>query len=176
MAEGIRAVVGAKARGTRARTVAVECRRQEESCLYTSTSLYIWLRFARMWNWFFILTPVILASLAGVAFFKDDPWLAAILTFLTGIVPALREALKLDIHVEQIKALAAEFKALQDAFRRVALVYSPTDPDGAEKRLEALMDRLDAARAGSVTIPEWAFKRAQVKIAAGHYDFTVDGG
>ncbi|WP_189521680.1 MULTISPECIES: SLATT domain-containing protein [unclassified Mesorhizobium] len=166
--------MGAKARGARARAVAVECRRQEESCLYTSTSLFIWLRFARLWNWFFILTPVVLASVAGIAVFKEDAWLAAGLAFLTGIVPALREALKLDIHVEQIKSLAAEFKALQDAFRRVALVYAPTDPDAAEKRLEALMDRLDAARSGSVTIPEWAFKRAQVKISAGHYDFSVD--
>lgn len=37
--------------------LAEECLRQEESALYTSTALFIWLREARLWNQFFIVTP-----------------------------------------------------------------------------------------------------------------------
>lgn len=36
------------------------------------------------------------------------------------------------------------------------------------------MDRMDVARSTSITAPEKYFKRAQKKIADGHYDFTVD--
>jgi hypothetical protein len=37
-----------------------------------------------------------------------------------------------------------------------------------------LMDRMDAARASSLTAPERFFKKAQKKINNGHYDFGVD--
>jgi hypothetical protein len=33
---------------------------------------------------------------------------------------------------------------------------------------------MDAARASSLTAPERFFRKAQKKIDAGHYDFTVD--
>ena len=36
------------------------------------------------------------------------------------------------------------------------------------------MERLDAARSHSVTIPEWAFKEAQEKVDSGDYDFQID--
>jgi len=36
------------------------------------------------------------------------------------------------------------------------------------------MTRVDVARSTSLTAPERFFKRAQEKIAAGHYSFSVD--
>ena len=46
--------------------------------------------------------------------------------------------------------------------------------DDFKKEFEALMSRMDEARASSLTPPERFFKKAQTKIKAGHYNFTVD--
>src|SRR5690606_405739 len=81
-----------------------ECRRQEESCLYTSTTLYIWLREARLIRRVFVVTPVILGALATWSVL-DQPvtewlkWLTATFALLAGLFPAVYEALKLDTHI-----------------------------------------------------------------------------
>jgi hypothetical protein len=43
-----------------------------------------------------------------------------------------------------------------------------------KKEFDELMTRMDAARVSSVSAPERFFRKAQVKIQAGHYDFAVD--
>lgn len=156
--------------------LAEECLRQEESALYTSTALFIWLREARLWNQFFIITPVVLGAAAGITFFRDPQYAgaASLLAILTGLFPAVREALRLDIHLDQIQSLAAEFKGLQDAFRQVARITAPENLTEASRRLVSLMDELARARSHSVTIPERIFKKAQKKVASGDYDFSVD--
>src|SRR5690606_26055538 len=113
----------------KAEAVAEEALRQSESALYTSTALYIWLRRARIWNRVFVVTPVIMGSASGLLFFKDPANLfwASLLAILTGLVPAIRDALRLDIHLDQIKSLASEYKGLQDAFRQLALITAPND-------------------------------------------------
>lgn len=159
-------------------SIATEAMRQSESALYTSTAMYIWLREAKLWNRLFILTPVVLGAAAGITFFQDPNnalW-ASLLAILTGLVPAIRDALRLDIHLDQIKALAAEFKALQDAFRQVAKITVNESVPEAHRRLDALMEQLGRARAHSVTIPERIFKEAKKKVASGDYDFAVDNG
>jgi hypothetical protein len=42
-----------------------ECKRQEVSCLYTSTSLFEWLKEVRHWRTAFIVLPIIAGSIAG---------------------------------------------------------------------------------------------------------------
>lgn len=163
-----------QARDTRSSAIAAECLRQEESALYTSTALYIWLREARRWNQVFVVIPVIAGTLAGVAFFQTSPVVATVLAVLTGFAPALKEALRLDIHLDTIRTLAAEFKGLQDAFRQLGCIGIEGSAAGAERELASLMDQLNRARSHSVTIPERVFKKAQEKIASGDYDFTVD--
>jgi len=37
-----------------------------------------------------------------------------------------------------------------------------------------LMEQMDAARTSSIIPPERFFKRSQVKIKSGHYDFNAD--
>ena len=39
---------------------------------------------------------------------------------------------------------------------------------------DALIERMDTARAGSLTPPDRFFKKAQTKINSGDYDFGVD--
>jgi hypothetical protein len=156
-----------------------ECKRQEESCLYTSTSLYIWLREARRWRVLFIVTPIIFGAIASWSVLQQPDnawaiWITAAAGLIAGVFPAVREALDLDLHVDEISRIASQFKNLQDRFR----IAADTGPDKAHEVFEAevrdLMERLDEARKASVTPPERCFKKAQEKIKAGHYDFSVD--
>jgi len=175
MAEDIRGVDPSD-RGGKSVSIAEEAMRQSESALYTSTSLYIWLREARRWNRFFTITPVVMGAAAGLLFFKDpaNAFWASLLAILTGLVPAIRDALRLDIHLDQIRSLASEYKGLQDAFRQLAKITAPTNVAAAERQLEFLMEQLNRARSHGVTIPERVFKKAQEKVKSGDYDFTVD--
>ena len=163
----------------RTRALVTECRRQEESCLYTSTSLYVWLRRARLIRRVFIVAPLIFGALATWSVL-DQPtndwlrWLTATCALLAGLLPAVYEALKLDTHIEEISGQAAVFKNLQDRFRHAATVISmgPYEEFGAA--FETLMERMDAARATSVTPPERCFRVARRKIVGGHYEFDTD--
>jgi hypothetical protein len=175
MAEGIRGA-DQEVRDPKAVAIAEECGRQSESALYTSTALFIWLREARWTNRFFIVTPVILGAASGITFFQSPQnagW-ASVLAIIAGLFPAVRDALRLDIHLDQIKTLAAEYKMLQDGFRQVEKIYAPSSSKDAEARMRLLMDQLERARSHSMTIPERVFKAAQKKIDSGDYDFTVD--
>ena len=156
-----------------------ECKRQEESCLYTSTTLYIWLRMARITRMVFVIMPIILGAIATwsvldrpeIAWLK---WLTATSAFLAGIFPAVYKALDIDDNVEQISQHAARFKNLQDRFRQAADVTSLSSFENFEAEFKKLMQQMDDARESSITPPEWCFKRAQRKIRAGHYKFDYD--
>lgn len=165
-----------KARDTRPVAIAEEAMRQSESALYTSTALYIWLKEARWQNRFFVITPVVLGAGSGVlyTFSPDNVFWASLLAIATGLIPAIRDALRLDIHLDQIRSLATEFKGLQDAFRQLATIIAPYNTAGAERQLDLLMEQLNRARAHGVTIPERVFKEAQKKVASGDYSFKVD--
>ena len=102
-------------------------------------------------------------------------WGVAILAFVAGLFPALADALKIETSIDETARLAAEYKALQDRFRRTANLTVLSDLDKAEQVLAELMDRMDVARSSSVTPPERFFGEARKKIKAGHYDFSVDG-
>ena len=155
--------------------IIAECRRQEESCLYTSTTLYIWLRRVRLQKQIFVAAPIVIGGIAGIAVLKEalPDWIMAGMAFLASLFPALADGLKIETSVDEITRLAADFKALQDRFRRAASITALSDVDAAEQTLAELMDRMDVARSGSVTPPEWAFQEARRKIDAGHYSFAV---
>ena len=160
----------------RREAIVAECRRQEESCRYTSTTLYIWLRRVRRQKQVFVAAPIVIGGAAGLSVLQDwlPAWPIAVLAFIASLFPALADGLKIDTSVDEISRLAADFKALQDRFRRTASVTALGDLDAAEGALSELMDRMDVARSSSITPPEWAFEQARQKIGAGHYDFAVD--
>ena len=156
-----------------------ECRRQEESCLYTSTTLLVWLRRAKFWRRVWIVVPIVCGGIASWSILdKPDSyllmWATAIAGLVAGIIPAAREALDLEIEISEIARHAALFKSLQDRFRLAASVGEFRDPAELEKETKLLMSDLDEARAASVTPPEWCFKAAQNKIRSGDYDFAID--
>jgi len=159
--------------------LALECKRLSESCLYTSTALFIWLRCLRTTRIVFVVVPLALGSIAGWQLLKESPvqsarLLTSICAFLAGLLPTVYAALKLDDHLKECKHLAGEFKNLQDRFRQAALVSSKKPSSDFEEDFQPLMKRLEEARAGSYTAPEWCFASAQGKIKKGDYDFDVD--
>jgi hypothetical protein len=159
---------------TKSTELALECKRLSESCLYTSTSLFIWLRCARYIKVFFIVAPLVLGSVASWKLLTGVDLAAvqvftAVAAFLAGLLPSIYSALKFDDHLEESKHLAAEFKNLQDRFRQAALVSARKPFGEFEADVKPLIDRLEQARAASFTAPEWCFKLAQKKVKKGDY-------
>jgi hypothetical protein len=153
-----------------------ECMRQSESCLYTSTSLFLWLRSIRLWNRVWVVVPIILGGIAGFSVLKETtpPWVAAALTLIAGFFPAIYDALKLKGHADEVAKYAAQFKVLQDRFRQAAKITASGDLGHLEAEFATLMDRMDAARAASLTAPQKFFDAAQKQVKSGNYTFTVD--
>lgn len=152
-----------------------ECRRKEESCLYTSTSLYIWLRRLRLYRKLFVVTPIILATVA--IFGAQADWnsvLVALVTLGASLFPALESALRLDVSVEEVARQAAGFKRMQDRFRQIANIQVRHDVALAYADFLVAMDDVNKIRTLSLTAPEWAYEAARKKIAAGHYSFSED--
>lgn len=161
----------------RAQEIVAECKRQEESCLYTSTALFEWLKEVRVWRMAFIVLPVIAGSIASAKILLKDQsydWLTAIAALLAGLFPAIFKALDLDVGQKTISDSANRFKVLQDRFRQAANVGATKPTDDLEEEFKTLMDRMDDARSASPAVPERHFKAAQKKIKSGDYTFGSD--
>lgn len=154
-----------------------ECKRQHESCLYTSTALFEWLKYLRWWKRIFIVAPIILGALATWPLLSQSPdfaWFTGACALLAGLAPAVYEALDLDVSLDVIGKHAHLFKILQDRFRLAWTVTALGSADDFKKEVDSLMDRMDAARSSSLTAPERFFEKGRTKIQSGHYDFNVD--
>jgi hypothetical protein len=159
--------------------LALECQRLAESCLYTSTTLFDWLRWLRRIKVAFVAGSLLLGSFAGWKFLTsfDSDWIrvvTALSAFIAGFLPSVYSALKIDDHIEECRHLAGEFKNLQDRFRQAALVSSKKSFAEFDQDVKPVMERLEKARSRSVTPPEWCFRRAKAKIKSGDYDFDID--
>ena len=155
-----------------------ECKRQEESCLYTSTTLYIWLRRARWYNWVLIILPIIFGGISTMSVLQKESYIWVTVTFaqLASIIPAIYKAMDLKVNLDEISRLAAEFKNLQDRFRQAANIDSMREVDCFNNQVETLIEKMEIARGHSITPPEWCFEKAREKIQAGHYNFPGDDG
>ena len=156
-----------------------ECRRQSESCLYTSTAFFIWLRNLRWWRGFFLAAPLVLGGFATgrLLFWSESDKariISAIAAFAAGLLPSIYSALKLDDKLRECTTAASEFKNLQDRFRQAAQVAAHKPFVEFEKQFADLMNRLEVARKPSITPPERIFRAAQSKVKSGDYSFDVD--
>lgn len=151
-----------------------ECKRQEESCLYTSTALFGWLKEVRVWRVAFIVVPIIAGSVASVKILLKDPsfdWLVAIAAMVAGLFPALFKALDLDVSLATISDSANRFKTLQDRFRQASQIGITGKLEDLEEEFKSLMARMDDARSANPPVPERHFEGAQKKINRGDYSF-----
>ncbi len=156
----------------RTQTLIAECKRQEESCLYTSTMIFEWMKSLRCWRLFFVLGPIILGGLATWPLLAQQAgleFLTAVCALLAGLMPAIYKALDLDLSLDTLGKDAHQFKVLQDRFRQAAGVTALGDFDPFKAEFDELMARMDAARSRSLTAPEKFFKKAQKKISSGDY-------
>lgn len=154
-----------------------ECRRLEESCLYTSTTLFEWLKRLRVWKAVFVVAPIVLGAVAAWPILKQKAgyeWLTGLCAVLAGIAPAVYKALDFDVSLDAVAKHAHQAKILQDRFRQAWRIGALGPFEDFKKEFDGLMVRLDAARGASLTAPERFFRKAQKKIAEGHYAFTVD--
>ena len=154
-----------------------ECRRQEESCLYTSTALFEWVKILRRWKVFFVVAPIVLAGVATGLSAELRPglgWFTATCTLLAGIATAVYKALDLDVSLDVISKQANQLKVLQDGFRQAWRIRASGDVEDFRKHFDTLMERLDALRLSSLPPPERFFKKAQAKVKSGDYAFDPD--
>lgn len=154
-----------------------ECQRQEESGLYTSTTLFEWLKEMRVWRVVFVVLPIILGGVATWPLLDkqaDMQWLTGVCALLAGVMPAIYKALDLDVSLAMLAKHAGEFKILQDRFRQAWRVTALGNYDAFKAEFDTLMQRMDAAREASLTPPERFFQRAQKKVGSGDYDFSAD--
>lgn len=161
----------------RRQEIVKECKRQEESCLYTSTALFEWLKEVRHWRTAFIVLPIVAGAIAGAKILMKEPgaeWITAIAALLAGLFPAIFKALDLDVSMKTISDSANRFKVLQDRFRQTSLIGATKATDDLEEEFKALMDRMDDARSASPAVPERHFHSAQKKIAKGDYSFDSE--
>ncbi|MDH1180099.1 SLATT domain-containing protein [Achromobacter mucicolens] len=161
----------------RIQEIVAECRRQEDSCRYTSTALYEWMKAVRIWRIVFIVVPIVAGSFASARILLRDPtydWAIAISSLIAGLFPAIFKALELDVSLKTISDSAHRFKVLQDRFRQAANIFSTGEATELDEEFKGLMERMDDARSASPAIPDRYFKRAQKKIKGGAYDFDVD--
>ncbi len=117
--------------GSKNTELALECKRQSEGCLYTSTTLFIWLKFLKGVRLCFIIIPLVAGGLAGWNVLTNldlegVKLFTAGCAFVAGLMPTIYSALKFDENLEKCARLAGEFKNLQDRFRQAALVSSKT--------------------------------------------------
>lgn len=105
-----------------------ECKRQEESCLYTSTSLFEWAKSLRAWKTFFVVTPIVLGGLATwplLAHHDEYKWFTGVCALLAGFSPALYKALDFDVNLKVIAQHAHEFKLCRTDSGRLG-AYPPS--------------------------------------------------
>jgi hypothetical protein len=89
----------------RSQEIIDECKRQEESCLYTSTALFSWQKETRKLRVVFIVVPIVCGSFASARILMRDPtydWAVAILSLVAGLFPAIFKALDLDVSLATI--------------------------------------------------------------------------
>ncbi|MFN4140291.1 hypothetical protein [Aestuariivirga sp.] len=151
------------------------CAEQRERCLYSSTTLLIWLRALRYLRIAFVVVPIVLGAIAGWDLLKGSSnyaGLTALSALLAGLVPAIYTALKLDEHLPTAARLAGEYKNLEIVFADLERAGPHKLIGDFETDYRAARERLEAANGESYTAPEWCFRRAQKKIKHGHYDFA----
>jgi hypothetical protein len=154
-----------------------ECRRQQESCTYTATALYFWLKEVRRYRVAVITLPIVFGSLASAKILLKDPAydsLTAVAALLAGLFPAIFKALDLDVSLKAMSDAAHRFEILRDRFRQAASITATRSAQELEEEFKDLMQRMDEARNSSLAIPERHFKKAQRKIGSGDYEFDSD--
>ncbi len=161
----------------RSQNLVSECKRPQESCLYTSTAIYEWLKSLRWWRTLFVVLPIIFGGVATwplLAKAAGFEWVTGIFALMAGIIPAIYKALEFDVSLDTLAKSAHHFEVLRDRFRQAWSVAALGEFDPFKAEFDGLMNRMDAARENSPAIPDRYLKKASRKIKDGVYGFGID--
>jgi hypothetical protein len=150
-----------------------ECEREEESCLYTSTSFFIWLRMLKHIRTALWVGGAVGSIGAASSILRGDqghPIIMAGLALAGVLMPGLIKAVRLDSAIKDYATTAATFKNLQGDFRRAAKVWSNKPFPEFEAEARKIIKAMNEARKPSLTPPEWCFRQAQKKVKRGDYN------
>lgn len=156
----------------RVAAIIAECKRLEEACLYTATSLFSWEREARFLRILFIVAPIILGGVATMRPLLRDAtydWLTALCALAAGLFPAIFKALDWDVSVKLVGDSANRFKNLENRFRQLSAFSETCTFEEIRPSFEELYERLEDARSSNPTPPERHFRKASKKIKKGHF-------
>jgi len=157
-----------------------QCAEQSERCQYTSTSLFIWLRWLRKIRVAFVVIPIVFGGVAGWDLLKGQGGLLSVFTasmaLLAGVIPAVYSALKLDEHLPTASRLAGEYKNLEILFRDLQKTGPCLPVEDFDTEYRNARGRLEKVNAEAYTAPEFCFRAAKKKIDAGHYSFGDQSG
>lgn len=173
MAEDLRHVDTFDGLRTAHAALIAECEREEESCLYTSTSFYIWLRTLKVIRTALWVSGAIGSIVSANSILRGQqgyPIILASFAIAGVLMPGLSKAGQLDTTIRDYSAAAASFKNLQGEFRRLAKVWSNKPFPEFEAEARRAIKAMNDARKPSLTPPEWCFRRAQQKIKRGDYE------
>jgi hypothetical protein len=150
-----------------------ECEAEEESCTYTSTTFYIWLRWLKTIRTILWGVGGVGSLVAASHILKGDTEgnrIAIAGAALAGVAfPALVRTLQLDVAIRDYRGAAGKFKILQGEFRRLSHVWSQKELPDFEKEARRAFGAMNEARKPSLTPPELGFRLARWKIKKGHY-------
>lgn len=150
-----------------------ECRDEEESCLFTSTSFFIWLRWlksVRAVLWAGGAAGSLIAASHILRGDEEHRFIVALAALAGVLLPGLVRALRLDAAIRDYSKAAGTFKNLQGEFRRLASIWSHKEPPQFEEEARRAFVAMNEARKPSLTPPEICFWLARRKIKMGHYN------
>ena len=117
----------------------------------------------RLTRLIFVVLPILFGALAAWKVMADSPaWAATMVLLATAKPPALR-ASGIDRAIADYQTLSGEMTNLRDRFRHVVTIESHKSFAEFNTATKPLFDRLEKARARSLTPPEWAFRCARKK-------------
>jgi hypothetical protein len=150
-----------------------ECEKEEENCLYTSTTFYIWIKVLRTAQALVWVIAAVGSAVAASHILRGDEnykIVVAAAAIAGAALPGIGRALRIESAIKDYSASAASYKILQGEFRRAARVWSQKEYDEFETESKKLFKILNEARKMALTPPDFCFRLARNKIKKGHYD------
>jgi len=151
-----------------------ECERQFENCRDTAVSNIVWLKVLRWTGIGFTVTPIVFGALATWKLLADSTLWAAVFTLLATVLPPVFKGINIEQVIKDYEIHAGEFMNLRDRFRQAKLIGSQKPVAEFEAEVQALMARIEKARARVLAPPNWSFKIARRQIESGTYSHDHD--
>jgi hypothetical protein len=116
-----------------------------------------------------VVAPIIFGAFAAWKVMAASPTRMATLVLLATAIPPAYRASGTDKAITDYSTLAGEMTNLRDRFRHAATIDAHKSFAEFDAATKPLLDRLEKARAVSLTPPEWCFRSARKKHKEGHY-------